>query len=103
VTLPLLLAEFNDEALGAELRGLRLLSFEPSRIHFSRVHIDAHLGERMHARQIGIRKVSGKASHRPEILRIRRSNMKLVGQNLEIAEKFGQEFRKDFGAPLFEE
>ena len=31
------------------------------------------------------------------------SNMKLVGQNLEIAKKFGQEFRKDFGAPLFEE
>ncbi len=115
MTLRLLHAELDDESLRAELRGLRLLRFEPVRIHFSSVHIDAHLRERTHAHRAGIRKVSGKTSHGPEILWIRRGNMKgaepaignpsdmkLVVQNLEIAEKFDHKFRKDFGA-LFEE
>src|SRR6266851_7382157 len=111
MTLRLLRAELDDESLRAELRGLRLLRFEPVRIHFSGVHIDAHLGERTHAHRAGAWKVSGKASHRPEILWIRRGNMKgaepaignprdmkLVVQNLEIAEKFANRFRKYFGA-----
>src|SRR5438309_926251 len=116
VAFPLFLAEFDRKSLAPELRGLLLFASEPARIHFSRVHVNTHLRESSHPFRRRFVEKSGKASHRPEILRIERrdmksaqsairdpGDMKLVLQNLEITEKLDDKRGKYAIAALEEE